>query len=135
MVARECWPSFDRSCLLAHREMLRALPLTPACRPLRAVPRTLSPLCSALPMYRHQLLSYSFISVIISAVSDHPSEDAGASHPTALARFLTRSIMSVCMNKQLAAGRVNDIEASISGQNQVDIEVDIRAGEGPPIVS
>ena len=32
---------------------------------------------------------------------------------------------------ELAAGRVNDIEASISGQNQVDI----RAGEGPPVVS
>ena len=32
---------------------------------------------------------------------------------------------------ELAAGRVNDIEASISGQNQLDIEVDIRAGEGP----
>ena len=36
---------------------------------------------------------------------------------------------------ELAAGRVKDIEASISGQNQVDIEVDIRAGEGPPVVS
>ena len=39
------------------------------------------------------------------------------------------------MAKQLAAGRVKDIEASISGQNQVDIEVDIRAGGGPPFAS
>ena len=36
---------------------------------------------------------------------------------------------------ELAAGRVNDIEASISGQNQVDIKVDIRAGGGPPVAS
>ena len=37
---------------------------------------------------------------------------------------------------KLAAGRVNDIKASISGQNpQLDIKVDIRAGGGPPIAS
>ena len=36
---------------------------------------------------------------------------------------------------ELAAGRVKDIEASISGQNQVDIEVDIRAGGGTPVAS
>ena len=37
----------------------------------------------------------------------------------------------VDVEAELAAGRVNDIEASISGQSQLDIEVDIRAGEGP----
>ena len=36
---------------------------------------------------------------------------------------------------ELAAGHVKDIETSISGQNQVDIEVDIQAGGGPSVAS